>query len=192
MITLPPEDLSPSLLEYIVKQQELIAQLQARIKVLENEIIRLKKLNPKPNIKPNTKPPDDSGSDDPPDSGDSGSTDSPENDDAPDRKSEVDKPDDSTRKKRSQPPSPPVSEEHCLSPEDIPEGSVRHGQDSFTVQELEIKAKTVRYWLEQWLTPEGKTISGRPPECLQGHHFGPQLQAFVLLQHYGCAVTQPG
>ena len=56
MITLPPEDLSPSLLEYIVKQQELIAQLQARIEVLENEIIRLKKLNPKPNIKPNTKP----------------------------------------------------------------------------------------------------------------------------------------
>ena len=193
MITLPPEDLSPSLLEYIVKQQELIAQLQARIEVLENEIIRLKKLNPKPNIKPNTKPPDDSGSDDPPDSGDSGSTstDSSGNDDAPDRKSVIDKPDDSIRKKRSQPPSPPVSEEHCLSPEDIPEGSVRHGQESFTVQELEIKAKTVRYWLEQWLTLEGKTISERPPECLQGHHFGPQLQAFVLQQHYGCAVTQP-
>ena len=159
--------------------------------LLTNTVIRLKKLNPKPNIKPNTKPPDDSGSDDPPDSSDSGSTDSPENDDAPDRKSEVDKPDDSTRKKRSQPPSPPVSEEHSLSPEDIPEGSVRHGRESFTFQELEIKAKTVRYWLEQWLTPEGKTISGRPPECLQGHHFGPQLQAFVLQQHYGCAVTQP-
>ncbi|UYM17915.1 septum formation initiator family protein [Endozoicomonas euniceicola] len=66
MITLPPENLSPSLLEYIVKQQELITrqqrqiaqlmeqnvQLQARIEVLEAEIIRLKKLNPKPNIKP--------------------------------------------------------------------------------------------------------------------------------------------
>ena len=147
MITLPPEDLSPSLLEYIVKQQELITQqqrqiaqlmeqnvqLQARIEVLEAEIIRLKKLNPKPNIKPNTKPPDDSDSDDSPDSSDSASTDSTGNNDAPSRKSEVDKPDDSTHKKRSQPPSLPVSEEHCLSPEDIPEGSVRHGQESFTV-----------------------------------------------------------
>ena len=103
MITLPPEDLSPSLLEYIVKQQELITQQQARIEVLEAEIIRLKKLNPKPNIKPNTKPPDDSDSDDPPDSSDSASTDSTGNNDAPSRKSEVDKPDDSTRKKRSQP-----------------------------------------------------------------------------------------
>ena len=212
MITLPSEDLSPNLLEYIVRQQELIARQQAqiaqlqarivqlmerdvqqqtRIEALENEIIRLKKLNPKPNIKPNTKPPDDSGSDDPPDSGDSGSVDSSGNNETPDRKSEVEKPDDSTRQKRTQPPSPPVSEEHHLPPEDIPEGSVRHGRESFTVQELEIKAKTVRYWLEQWLTPDGKTISGRPPDSLHGHHFGSQLQAFILQQHYGCAVTQP-
>ena len=45
-----------------------------------------------------------------------------------------------------------------MTPEVIPEGSVRHGREPFTVQELEIKART---------------------------------QAFVLLQHYGCAVTQP-
>ena len=165
MNTLPANDLSPNLLEFITQQQELIArqqeqiaqqqeqlvqlqerevQQQIRIEALEAEITRLKKLNPKPNIKANIKPPD-----------------------------------------------PPVSEEHSITPEAIPEGSVRHGRESFTVQELEVKAKTVRYWLEQWLTPEGKTISGRPPDILNGHHFGPQLQAFALLQHYGCAVTQP-
>lgn len=62
-------DQSPNLLEFIAQQQKQIVQLQeweaqllARIEVLESEIIRLKKLNPKPNIKPNTKPPDDSDS----------------------------------------------------------------------------------------------------------------------------------
>ncbi len=206
MITLPANDLSPSLLEFITQQQELIArqqeqivqlqerevQQQIRIEALEAEITRLKKLNPKPNIKPNTKPPDD---DDPgrlpPDSDHNGKPEASEDGDSLSRKSEVEKPDETTRRQRSKPPDPPVSEEHSITPEAIPEGSVRHGRESFTVQELEVKAKTVRYWLEQWLTPEGKTISGRPPDNLNGHHFGPQLQAFALLQHYGCAVTQP-
>jgi hypothetical protein len=214
MITLPAKDLSPNLLEFITQQQALIARQQEqivqqqeqivqlqerdvrqqiRIEALETEITRLKKLNPKPDIKPNTKPQDDDGPGSAPPDSDSNNSkpDAPEDGDSPSRKSEVDKPDDTTRRQRSQPPGPPVSEEHSMTPEAIPEGSVRHGRESFTVQELEIRAKTVRYWLEQWLTPEGKTISGRPPDNLNGHHFGPGLQAFVLLQHYGCAVTQP-
>ncbi|MGI9281601.1 MAG: hypothetical protein ACR2PX_18495, partial [Endozoicomonas sp.] len=185
--------------EQIVQQQEQIVQLQerdvqqqARIEALESEIIRLKKLNPKPNIKPNTKPPDDSDSNSsPPNSDEDADPDDSEDDDSLSRKSEVEKPDDATRRQRSQPPSPPVSEEHSVTPDGIPEGSVRHGRESFTVQELEIKARSVRYWLEQWLTPEGKTISGRPPDSLSGQHFGPQLQAFVILQYHGCGVTQP-
>ena len=209
MISLPATDQAPNLLEFIVQQQDLIArqqeqitqqqeqivqlqereiQLLARIEVLENEIIRLKKLNRKPNIKP---PDDDDPSDSPPCSDGNSDTVDSENDDSYSRKSEVEKPDDTTRRQRSQPASPPVSEGYSLSPDEIPEGSVRHGRESFTVQELEIRAKSVHYWLEQWLTPEGKTISGRPPDSLHGHHFGPELQAFVLLQHYGCAVTQP-
>ena len=206
MISLPATDQSPNLLKFISQLQEQIVQLQeqlvrlqerdiqqqARIEVLEAEIIRLKKLNPKPNIKPNSKPPDDSDSGgSAPSSEGNVEAEDPEDDDSYNRKAEVEKPDDTTRRQRSKPASPPVSEEHSLSPDEIPEGSVRHGRESFTVQELEIKAKSIRYWLEQWLTPEGKTISGRPPDSLHGHHFGPQLQAFVLLQHYGCAVTQP-
>ena len=213
MISLPPKDLSPNLLEFITQQQALIARQQEqiaqqqeqivqlqeqniqqkiRIEALEAEITRLKKLNPKPDIKPNTTPPDDDDPDSsPPDSSSNDQPDAPEDSDSSSRKSEVEKPDETTRRRRSQPPEPPVSEEYCMTPAAIPEGSVRHGRESFTVQELEIKAKTVRYWLEQWLTPEGKTIGGRPPENLNGHHFGSQLQAFIILQHYGCAVTQP-
>ena len=41
-------------------QQEQITQLQEKVEVPEAEIRRLKKLPPKPDIKPNTRPPDDS------------------------------------------------------------------------------------------------------------------------------------
>ncbi|USE36167.1 hypothetical protein [Endozoicomonas sp. SCSIO W0465] len=46
------------LLALITQQQDHSVQLQERIKIPENEITRLKKLNPKPDIKPNTKPSD--------------------------------------------------------------------------------------------------------------------------------------
>ena len=161
MITLPANDLSPNLLEFITLQQEQIAQQQEqivqlqerdvqqqiRIEVLEAEIARLKKLNPNPNIKPNTKPPDDDdpGSS-PPDSDNNGKPEASEDGDSLSRKSEVEKPDETTRRQRSQPPAPSVSEEHRITPEAIPEGSVRHGRESFTVQEMEVKARAVRYW----------------------------------------------
>ena len=44
-----------------VQRQELITQLQEKVEVLEaDEIRRLKKRPPKPDIKPNSRPPDDS------------------------------------------------------------------------------------------------------------------------------------
>ncbi|MTI12127.1 hypothetical protein [Sansalvadorimonas verongulae] len=61
-----PPDLLEKLLKFITRQQEQITQqqeqiiqLQGQVKALEAEIRRLKKLPPKPDIKPNTKPPDD-------------------------------------------------------------------------------------------------------------------------------------
>lgn len=38
---------------------KLVVQQQTRLEQLENEITRLKKLNTRPNLKPNTKPPED-------------------------------------------------------------------------------------------------------------------------------------
>ena len=32
--------------------------------------------------------------------------------------------------------------------------------------------------LEQWITPDGKSITARPPASLHGHHYGSTLQAF--------------
>lgn len=66
MFAPPTENQSCNLLELItqlqqqnVRLQELVVEQKARIEVLENEIIRLKKLNARPNIKPNSNPTDD-------------------------------------------------------------------------------------------------------------------------------------
>ncbi|MGO0305657.1 TcfC E-set like domain-containing protein [Endozoicomonas acroporae] len=137
-----------------------LIQQQTRIEQLENEIARLKKLNTRPNLKPNTKPPEDNDQGTPGAGQDENdSDDKPDDSSGDDHKRKVNKPDESTPRQRSQPPCPPVSEEEVIAPEDIPEGSVRHGREPYTVQEMEIKVKTIRYWLEQWLTPEGKTIT---------------------------------
>ena len=83
-----------------VQQQEQITQLQEKVEALEAEIRRLKKLPPKPDIKPNSKPPADS--DDYP--GDPPATD--QRDEADPKgvpKHKVSKPDETTRNQRKQP-----------------------------------------------------------------------------------------
>ncbi|MBO9483775.1 hypothetical protein [Salinisphaera sp. G21_0] len=141
MFTPPTEDLSPNLLEFIaqlqeqiVGLQELVVQQQTRIEQLENEITRLKKLNTRPNLKPNTKPPEDNDQVTPgfgPDENDT--DDKTEGSSGDDHKRKVNKPDESTPRQRPQPQYPPASEEETIAPEDIPEGSVRHGREPYTV-----------------------------------------------------------
>ena len=92
------------------------SKLGLRYWVLEAEIIRLKKLNPKPNIKANTKPVgDDNPGGLPLDSDNDDKPESSEENDSLSRKSEVKKSNDATRRQRSQPPRPPVSEEYNRS-----------------------------------------------------------------------------
>ena len=183
-----------NLLTFIARQQEQIVQLQERIIILENEIVRLKKLNPKPEIKPNTKPPSDSddnrGNPQPPDD-EQGEGPDPSDPELANRKCDVDKPNNHTKRQNTKPDKPPVTEGTVIAPDSIPESSIRHGSEPFYVQELEIHAKSICYLLEKWVTPAGKVISGRPPAMLDGHHFGPQLRAFILHQYFACGVTQP-
>jgi hypothetical protein len=42
----------------------------------------------------------------------------------------------------------------------------------------------------RWKTLSGEYITAELPQNITGH-FGLDLQAFVLYQHYGCYVTQP-
>ncbi len=95
------------------------------------------------------------------------------------------------KRQNTKPDKPPVTEETVIAPCSIPEGSIRQGREPFYVQELEIHAKSICYWLEKWRTPEGNIIRGVPSAALNGHHFGPKIQAFILHQYFACGVTQP-
>ncbi len=172
----------------ITQQQEQIVQLQEKVEALEAEIRRLKKLPPKPDIKPNTKPPDDS-DDSPGDPPAADQIDEADPDGVP--KHKVGKPDERTRNQRKEPPKPPPEKSIPVSACDIPPGSTRNGFTPFHVQDLELKATSIEYLLEQWITSDGKTITAKLPASFHGHHYGPTLQAYILHQHFGCAVTQP-
>ena len=71
---------------------------------------------------------------------------------------------------------------------EVPPGSQFKGYEAYQVQELEIRARVVRYRRERWLTPDGQTIVAPLPEGTRGH-FGPALRRWVLLQYHQGQVT---
>ena len=85
-----------------------------------------------------------------------------------------------------------IHEDEKVKPEEaIPEGSRFKGYHDFVVQNLEINVRNTRYRLERWLTPYGKTLTGKLPSVLKNRHFGPQLISYILYQHHHCQTTQP-
>ena len=176
--------------EQIAQQQEQIVQLQRQVEVLEAEIRRLKKLPAKPDIKPNTAPHDAA------DEGSEGNElPAVEDNDTTDPDTtltrQINKPDEKTRKQRKQPSKPPPEKSVTIEAIGVPPGSTWNGYRPFHVQELTINTSSIEYQLEQWITPDRKTITAKPPVDLHGHHYGPVLQAYILHQHHGCSVTQP-
>ena len=63
----------------------------------------------------------------------------------------------------------------------VPPGSQFKGYEPYQVQELEIRARVVRYRRERWLTPEGQTIVAPLSPGTRGH-FGPELRRWVLMR----------
>ncbi len=140
------------------------------IEHLKDEIARLKKQKGKPKIPPSPleKPPEET---------------------------EEDKEKNSTSKrpgsqKRSKTKELIIHETVVIAPDQIPEGSTLVGYDDYIVQGLKIQVHNIRYRLERWNTPEGKTVKGQLPESVEGH-FSAELRSFALYQHYHCHVTQP-
>ena len=80
-----------------------------------------------------------------------------------------------------------------IKAEGVPEGSRFKGYGKFDVQDLVIKAETVRYRIEQWLTRDGKWLTGTLPvtTTVDGGHFGATMQSFMLYQYYHALVTEP-
>ncbi|WP_419832861.1 hypothetical protein [Endozoicomonas atrinae] len=173
-------ELISKILKYTTRTQEENAQLKERVNILEQEIHRLKGLNGKPDIKPNTPKNDDSSSK-PGDDNDAG---------AGHQKRDTGKPDERTKKKRKKPPKPSNPIRKRVAPVNIPEGSEYKGLNLYGVQEITFTVSLIQYELEHWVTPDGDSIYGRLPESVQGYHFGPELRSYVLHQHHACGVTE--
>jgi len=97
------------------------------------------------------------------------------------------------RKRRGSGPERQVDRTVVVKAEGVPAGSRFKGYAKFDVQELVIKTELVRYRVEQWLTPEGKLLSGQKPSTASadGGHFGGVLTCFILYQYYHALVTEP-
>lgn len=175
--------LPEKLLEFIAQQQEQIVQLQRQVEVLEGEIRRLKKLPAEPDIKYNTTPHDDAAG-----SAEGDEQPAVEDNDTADPDAtltrQVNKPDEKTRK---QPSKPPPEKSVTIETTGVPPGSTWNGYTPFHVQELTINTSSIEYQLEQWITPDRKAVTAKPPVDLHGHHYGLVLQAYVLHQHHGCS-----
>ncbi len=78
-----------------------------------------------------------------------------------------------------------------VEPELIPPGSQFRRYNDFVVQDICIKSCNTRYRLKVYETPDGDYVTGTLPAFLNGKHFGPTVIRFILYQYFHCHVTQP-
>jgi len=155
------------------QQHTLIADLEERVHALEAEVRRLKKLPPRPSIKPSALDKDrDDDDDQPPGSASS----------AAKRK----RPGSAKRKKRLK-----IHRSVVIAPEHLPPGSRLRGYQNFLVQDLIITPFNTRYRLARYQSAAGENLIGKLPEHLQHAHFGPTLKSYILHQNHHQRVTQP-
>lgn len=151
------------LLELLEQHIATITLRKEQIQQLKDEIARLKKQKPKPKI-------------------------SPGNLSEKGKEKKSGKRPGSAEKKKTA--NLEIHKTERIKPESIPPGSTFNGLKSYTVQGLKISVHNTRYLLEQWMTPDGKIISGQPPPEIDGH-FDNTLKTFILHQYHHCHVTQP-
>src|SRR3954453_13307286 len=163
------EDLSAAeLRSLVVSLLGTVAQLEAKVAALTDEIARLKKLKGRPNLKPSGM---DKGTDTPP------------------------APSGGTGRPKRRDPQPPKSarlivDEDCVVPLAPQPGWRFKGFKFYTVQDLVIETRVVRYWRPCYRTPEGRLVIAPLPAKVTGH-FGANLVRYLLTQHYQCRVTLP-
>src|SRR3954464_15027111 len=164
------EDLSAAeLRSLVVSLLESVAQLEAKVAALSEENARLKGLKGRPTLKP---------------SGMEKGTDA-----APAASGQT------GRLKRRRDPRPPKSARLIVDEERVialaPQPGWRFkGFKVYTVQDLVIETRVVRYWRPCYRTPEGKLVVAPLPPGVTGH-FGANLVRYLLSQHYQCRVTMP-
>lgn len=74
---------------------------------------------------------------------------------------------------------------------DIPAGSIFNRYKKYTVQGITIRLDNRLFKLERWQLPDGSYKVAELPKGFKGHHFSPELRAYILHQHHHQGVTQP-
>jgi hypothetical protein len=93
----------------------------------------------------------------------------------------------SRRKPRHGKRTPLITEERTLTVA-APPGSRRKGYEPYTVQDLVLSPRVIRYRRERWATPDGREIVAPLPPEVAGH-FGPGIVRYILMQHVQGQVT---
>ena len=161
--TIPEDEKTPLVLQLL----SVIEQQAEQIQQLKDEIARLKKHPPRPNIKPSSlekKKKRKSGS------------------------SSGKRP---GSKKRSKTAELKIHKTRPIEPKKIPAGSEFRYYQDFVVQDIIIEPLNTRFRLKVYQTPDGGYVRGELPAYFNGKHFGPTLIRFILYQYYQCHVTQP-
>jgi len=176
-LKIDPSELTPlvqRLLSIIDSLQTQLIQQSEKIDLLLEENRRLKKLSPKPKIKPSTLPKEPKDPDD--------------NNPSANGKLNKKRPGSSKRSKNK---NLKIDKDEIIAVENVPDGATPKGYQNYIVQELIIKPNVIRYRLERWKFPDGGNVIAKLPDAIEGHHFGPTLRAFIIYQHHHQCVTQP-
>lgn len=150
--------------EQLQSTQEQLTKALDKIKLLEDEISKLRKTPKRPKFPPNKMQPRERGKGSP----------------------KPNTPQPMTCSSLAQ----KESSEIAVPPENLPTGSKYKGYQPFTVQEINLVAKEITYKLEIWETPSGDTLHGKLPAEIQNQHFGPTLRALEA-NLYAHGMTQP-
>ena len=158
---LPEEEISPT----VRKLMDFIQQQSEELQALRDEVSRLKGQKTKPKIKPS-------------------------NLDKKTKQSMGKRKSSPKRQKRSKTKKLTIHKKKELHPSDLPEGSTFIDYKDYVVQDLIFANHNIMYRRGRWKTPSDVYITADLPENVTGH-FGSDLQAYVLYQHYSGHVTQP-
>jgi len=144
--------------------QEQLTKALEKIKILEDEIAKLRKTPKRPKFTPNNMQPRQRGK------GPSGSN--------------------TPQSMACSSLAQKENSEIAIPPENLPAGSKYRGFQPFTVQEISLVAKEITYKLEIWETPSGDIVHGKLPAEIKNQHFGPTLRALEA-NLYAQGMTQP-
>ena len=67
----------------------------------------------------------------------------------------------------------------------VPQGSVRNGHETYTVQHLVISPEVLHYKRERWVTPDGQLLTAPLPPGVEGHYSAEVRRVAVMLYCQG-------